>query len=280
MTMLMAYTTGLRRQSPPEQSLQCRRANSERLRPPELLSASPDGSYTAFVHEFISALRDRPFSMKSLDYFLDNFAEPVADTGEWAEFGVWTGKTITRICNFRKKYGSARIVHGFDSFIGLPNDWRNATTGGQQFEGKYLNKGSFNVDGIPPFDDPSKVEWHVGWFNTTAGAFAHNASIGNITFLHMDADMYSSTVQVFEALEHKLHPGVFIVFDEIIGYPEYMENELQAFYELLQRTGRSAKVIGYPGPYVIEDPEELRRDICKQGLEQVAYPQSALVQLM
>merc|ERR1719197_1244389 len=240
-------------------------------------------TYAEFVHEVVDALRQRPFRQSSLDYFLRTVPPEIARTGEWVEFGCWSGRTIKTIADRRIQLGGRRVVHDFDSFQGLPEKWRNATTGGKKFEDSLASKGSFDRHGKPPFEDASRVQWHIGWYNETASAFGSDAeslAVGNVTFAHMDADIYSSTEQVFKAIEHRFAPGVFLVFDELIGYPEYKEHEMKALYELLQRGKRTLKVIGYPGPVVLESPDDIRKGICKQGGEHGAYPQSALVQLM
>merc|ERR1719436_2190094 len=149
--------------------------------------------------------------------------------------------------------------------MGLPEKWRSSSVGDREIEATYLSEGSFDLNGQPPFVDPSSVQWHIGWYNQTAPVFGQDPSALNITFLHLDADLYSSTAQVFETLAHKLHPGCFIVFDELVGYPEYQQHEMKAFFEMLQKTGRKAKVVGYSGPSILESPDEIRDFLAREG---------------
>lgn len=48
-------------------------------------------------------------------------------TGSWMEFGVWEGRTINGVADYRKKNCDAdpnsNFVYGFDTFTGLPEAW-------------------------------------------------------------------------------------------------------------------------------------------------------------
>jgi len=240
--------------------------------------------YAEFVHQVVEALQQRPLGQGSLQYCMEKLAtSEMAKVGEWVEFGSFSGTTIRYISNKRKELGGTRVVHGFDSFQGLPSTWRHGAVGGEAFDDSYTSAGSFDRHGEPPFQDPQSVQWHVGWFNETAAEFANDGEsfiTGNITFAHMDADIYESTAQAFKALEHRLGHGVFVVFDELIGYPEYQEHEMKALYELLQRSKRTLNIIGYPGPRVLESPDAIREGIRLQGSESGSYPQNALMQIV
>jgi hypothetical protein len=65
------------------------------------------------------------------------------------------------------------------------------------------------------------------------------ADLGRCAFLNIDCDIYSSTNDVFTALEEfdRLEPGVVIYFDELINYADYMWNESLALFEMCERTG-------------------------------------------
>mmetsp|Transcript_28348 Transcript_28348/g.80097 ORF Transcript_28348/g.80097 Transcript_28348/m.80097 type:complete len:329 (+) Transcript_28348:73-1059(+) len=253
--------------------------------PPSQIKVGSNTSYGAFTHQLVDELRKRPLGRSSLEHFLKKVAQTAefASAGEWVEFGCATGRTMSRIVQRRKELGVPRVVHGFDSFQGLPSTWRSATVGGVSFQEKWLHQGSFSRNGLPPFWDPSSVQWHIGWFNETAPAFAKDPlslAVGNISFAHMDADIYSSTAQIFESLEHRLAPGAYLVFDDLIGYPEYQEHEMKALYEMLKRTGRTLNVIGFPGPLLFELPERVRFALQLQKGENQNLPQNALVQLL
>jgi Methyltransferase domain len=140
--------------------------------------------------------------------FADKFAlldhslasvDPKLD-GKYCEFGVYTGTTINHI--------ASRIKHsidGFDSFEGLPEDWRTG-----------YGKGTFALSGLPKVRE--NVSLHKGWFNESLPIWSV-ANPGPIAFMHMDADLYSATKTVFDLLGERIVPGTIIQFDEFFNYP-------------------------------------------------------------
>lgn len=158
-----------------------------------------------------------------LEYALLNIQEE----GLCLEFGVYKGDSINYIAEKLKN----RKIFGFDSFKGLPENWRT------EFE-----QGAFNVVEMPKV--ASNVELIPGFFSDALPVF--NAShIEKIAFIHMDCDLYSSTVNVFENIEDKLMAGSIIVFDEFFNYPGWKEGEYKAFQEMIERTGYQYEFLGY-----------------------------------
>lgn len=113
-----------------------------------------------------------------LHYVFENMKLQHKPNTLWLEFGVFSGNTINYISNFTKD-----TVYGFDSFEGLPEKWRDG-----------FDKGAFNRNGSLPQVN-SNVELIKGWFNETLLDFIqkHNKKV---SFIHMDADLYSSTSTV------------------------------------------------------------------------------------
>jgi hypothetical protein len=148
--------------------------------------------------------------------------------GAVAEFGVYTGASLTRIA----KFFPHRTVHGFDSFVGLPDAWGGTSKGA----------GAFDVGAKPPELSVSNVEWHVGWFQDTVPVFARRR-LGPLAFAHLDADLYSSTRTVLDGLSDWFVPGTIVVFDEYFGYHGWQHHEHKAFQEFLARTGLSFEAI-------------------------------------
>ena len=149
--------------------------------------------------------------------------------GLYAEFGVNNGGTITYIARQKPKH----TIHGFDSFEGLPEDW----------SGNAMAAGYFSRKGRLP-KVPANVMLHPGWFDVTASKFA-NENPGSLAFLHVDCDLYSSTVAVFEALGDRIVPGTVIMFDEYFNYPNWKGHEHKAFTEFQGNSGKRFKYIGY-----------------------------------
>lgn len=138
--------------------------------------------------------------------------------GHVMEFGVWQGKTISRIGT----HFSRQKVWGFDSFIGLPEPWFTKSTQ----EGPSHPAGKFSLDGEELVSLPN-VELVAGWFNDTIPAWLEQNS-GNICFLHIDSDLYSSALTVLTLLNDRIVPGTVIVFDEMYPWADYEKYDLWA----------------------------------------------------
>lgn len=198
-----------------------------------------DEDYALFIANIQSIIGDRLLPSAPLEYVLHNYS--IAEDDLMLEFGVYNGSSITRTGN---RYPN-RVVYGFDSFIGLPETWKI-----------WYKPGSFTVNGILP-TVPRNVQLIKGWFNETIAPFVkrikssfRNNKIIKIGLLHVDCDLYSSTRTVFTELDEYIVPGTIIVFDELIGYNEYEDGEMKAFYELVKRRNFTFEVIGNKGESV------------------------------
>lgn len=149
--------------------------------------------------------------------------------GAVAEFGVYKGESLTTIA----QHFTDRTVHGFDSFEGLPEEWGGTDKG----------KGAFSIGGQPPDLPVANVAFHVGFFDQTVPPFAADRS-GPFAFVHLDADLYSSTRQVFDVLGSWFVPGTIIVFDEYFGYHGWQRHEHRAFTEFLAASGLDHQPLG------------------------------------
>ncbi len=142
-----------------------------------------------------------------------------AEVGEqrvaYLEFGVHRGESM-RIWSELLRHPEAQL-HGFDSFEGLPEDW-NLDDG----------RGTFSTGGAAPVLADSRVKFIKGWFEATLQGYeppAHERLV-----LHLDADLYSSTKTVLDALARYIVPGSFVLFDEFSD----RLHELRAFDEFLR----------------------------------------------
>ncbi|WP_436493169.1 class I SAM-dependent methyltransferase [Actinokineospora sp. HUAS TT18] len=134
------------------------------------------------------------------------------------EFGVYTGTTLKIIATARGGEG----VYGFDSFEGLPSDWRAG-----------YPAGAFRTDGLPEVPGADLV---VGWFDDTLPAFLAEHP-GPVDFLHVDGDLYSSAKTVLELVGPRLRVGSVIVFDEFFNYAGWRDHEFKAWLEYVEATG-------------------------------------------
>jgi hypothetical protein len=146
--------------------------------------------------------------------------------GLYAEFGVGSGGTVNTIAS-----KTDHIIHGFDSFEGLPETWRTG-----------FEKGAFDTAGLPKVRD--NVRLHKGWFNESLPVWAKENK-GPMAFMHMDADLYSSTKTVLDILADRIVPGTVLQFDEYFNYPGWQEGEFKAFKEFVEKNGVKFEYLGY-----------------------------------
>ncbi len=174
-----------------------------------------------------------------LKYVFEDYELRHKEDTLWLEFGVATGRTINYISYFTNDK-----VYGFDSFEGLPEDWRSG-----------FGKGAFNRNGNFPVVN-SNVELIKGWFNESLPPFLMNHSNKKISFIHIDCDLYSSTKCIFDLVWDKLEKDCVWVFDELVNYDGFdgQKGELLAFYELIRDYHVQYTWIGMNGvPFVNGD---------------------------
>lgn len=120
---------------------------------------------------------------------------------------------------------------GFDSFEGLPENWRPG-----------FGKGEFSLDGVLPIVNDN-VTLVPGWFNKTLPSFIQEVEIKPNLFLHIDCDLYSSTKDIFNNLGSKFQGNIYVLFDEYFNYPFWEHHEFKAFKELIDEFGFSYEYI-------------------------------------
>lgn len=169
-----------------------------------------------------SHLLNKGVSM-AIDYDSKNSSE-----GLFLEFGVFSGNTVNQIA----KLASNKKVYGFDSFAGLPEDWRT----------NFL-KGTFKVNTIPKVE--TNVELKIGLFKDTLPEFITNTKSKMISFLHIDCDLYSSTKDVLSNCRPLIKKGTIICFDEYWNYPGWLNNEFKAWSEFCKNNKIAYRYVGY-----------------------------------
>jgi len=123
---------------------------------------------------------------------------------DYLEFGVSHGDSI-RWWVENNRHPEATFV-GFDSFEGLPDDW------------EAWPKGSFSTDGsVPAISDP-RCKFVKGLFQDTLPDWLAGREFRRRTVLHLDADLYTSTLLVLTQLLPKLKADSVLVFDEFNDY--------------------------------------------------------------
>jgi hypothetical protein len=160
---------------------------------------------------------------------LDFALEQVTVAGLYLEFGVYSGGTIRHLA--QRKPGIK--FHGFDSFEGLPDAWA----------GFQLGRHTFTRNGRIP-RVPDNVILHKGWFSDTVPVWCRETQ-GPIAFIHIDCDLYSSTVDILQALGERLRVGTVIVFDEYFNYPGWERHEFKAWQEFVAQYAIKYAYLGY-----------------------------------
>jgi hypothetical protein len=182
---------------------------------------------------FVSRTAPMARSYRNKWQLLDVAVGAVRLSGLYCEFGVFTGESINYIA--AKVTGE---VHGFDSFEGLPEDWRAS-----------FEAGKFKVKELPKV--APNIILHKGWFHNSIPGFLQDTS-DPIAFLHIDCDLCSSTGTVLRALADRIVAGTVIQFDEFFNYPGWRSGEYEAFTEFCLDRSVELEYIGY-----VSDSEQL-----------------------
>jgi methyltransferase family protein len=156
------------------------------------------------------------------------------------EFGVYSGSTLAVIAK-----GRDGDVYGFDSFEGLPENWRST-----------FAAGTFAVDELPRVPGAELV---VGWFAETLPGFLEEHP-GPVALLHVDGDLYSSAKTVLDLCGPRLVEGSIVIFDEYFNYPGWEQHEHRAWQEWVERTGTEFTYEAYTA-----DDEQLVVRITRPG---------------
>lgn len=175
----------------------------------------------------------------------DYALKQVKVNGHYLEFGVFTGGTI----RYMAKQVRNKILHGFDSFQGLPEDWA----------GFQLGSTAFDVGGRLP-KVPSNVMLYPGWFDKSLPPWLEN-NAGPVAFLHIDCDLYSSTKSIFDLLGARLQIGSIILFDEYFNYANWRNHEYKAFQELVSARNIRYTYLAYARQQVVVRIESIGKDV-------------------
>jgi O-methyltransferase len=131
--------------------------------------------------------------------------------GDVAECGVGAGVTSRKFARLLTELRSDKVVHLFDSFSGLPDLFTSAdttgATGREQWVGNYSHSLREVVRALGEYRD--RCELHPGLFAETLPRFDRP-----LCFIHCDADLYESTLDVIALAKRTLVAGGVVVFDD------------------------------------------------------------------
>jgi O-methyltransferase len=150
---------------------------------------------------------------------------------DYLEFGVFQGDSLRYWLDLDKN--SRSRFFGFDSFEGLPEQWGP------------MEKGAFDVGGTIPRIEDERVEFFKGWFNETIPRFACKFSAKNRLVLHLDADLYGSTMLALVHLGPVLRTGTLLFFDEFFA----REHEFRALMDWQVIYGRNFRIVAKTADY-------------------------------
>ena len=119
------------------------------------------------------------------------------------EFGVWKGDSIKYFAkNFKSKNSE---FYGFDTFHGMPNEWR------------HMEQGHYSTSGDVPKTDDSRIKFIGGLFQETLPDFLNKLNADSkkkLVIIHFDAVLHSSTLFTLFKLDEYIK-NYYFVFDQL-----------------------------------------------------------------
>ncbi len=144
---------------------------------------------------------------------------------EGTSFKWWTEQIKNPNCRF----------FGFDVFTGLPEDFG------------VMKKSHYDTKGSTPLIKDARVTFISGLFQESLPLFLNKYDHNDKRkVIHMDADLYSSTLFVLTYLYPYLKENDIIIFDEF-GVPTH---EFKAFYEIVSAYKFKYEVLGAINNYL------------------------------
>jgi hypothetical protein len=132
------------------------------------------------------------------------------------EFGVFKGTSLRYFAKKLKKFTCV----GFDSFEGLQSNFGGVNA-------QLL----FRLKGREPKFMPKNSIIIKGMVEETLDKFILKKQV-NISLVHLDLDVYSSTKYVLKTLKPKLQSGTYLLFDEMFGNPFWENGEYKALKDV------------------------------------------------
>lgn len=132
---------------------------------------------------------------------------------DYLEFGVWQGETLGLWARLNQSPDTR--LFGFDTFEGLPENWGD------------IPKGTFSLQGQLPEISDNRVQLIKGLFQTTLYPFLASYQRGGRIVVHVDCDLYSSTLFCLSAMDRLFRSGDVLIFDDFYS----LDHEYDAFLD-------------------------------------------------
>ncbi|MBF0505068.1 MAG: macrocin O-methyltransferase [Candidatus Omnitrophica bacterium] len=158
--------------------------------------------------------------------------ENLAGDIDYLEFGVAEGDSIRWWLAHNKNQNSR--FFGFDSFDGLPEDWGVA------------QKGTFSTGGQLPVVNDTRCTFIKGFFQDSISSWLQTVELKKKLIVHLDADLYSSTIYVLTKLSPFIKKGDVLIFDEF----NFPTDEFLAFKQFISAANFSYEFIGTSNAYL------------------------------
>jgi len=151
---------------------------------------------------------------------------------DYLEFGVASGIAFKWWIEHNKNADSR--FYGFDVFTGLPEDFG------------VMKKYHYDTGGQTPIVNDERASFVKGLFQESLPGFLKDYNSGKRKVIHMDADLYSSTLFVITRLIPIINNDDIIIFDEF-GVPTH---EFRAFSDIVSSYHLDFEVLGAVNNYL------------------------------
>lgn len=193
----------------------------------------PRVRFSFFGALYENALNER----EKMLYRAMKYARASKLAGDYFEFGVWRGNTVTAAFHIAKRYLPKISFYAFDSFAGLPLPKEKDAAGFHPFDaGQFAcDEKTFRENLRKRHVDLSRVHVVAGWYKDTLNdRTKEKLSAKHAAIVYIDCDLYESARDVLEFVTSYLEDGSLILFDEWFSYRGRADRgERRAFAEWL-----------------------------------------------
>jgi len=152
----------------------------------------------------------------------------------YLEFGVEKGRSMNKWLQINNNYNSQ--FFGFDTFTGLPEKWATFV--------RTLPAGTFDTKERKPCIHDKRVRFIKGLFQMSLPKFFLSFKTNLRIIVHLDADLYSSTLYGLCKIDPYLKTGSILIFDDFTT----ANHDFRAFYDYSTAFNRNYKVLAISKP--------------------------------